>query len=527
MQYCMYLRKSRSDTEAEERGEGETLARHEKLLWALAKQQGLNITEIYREIVSGDTITARPEMQRLLHDVEQGRWDGVLVVEIERLARGDTIDQGLVAQTFKLSGTKIITPVKTYDPQNEFDEEYFEFGLFMSRREYKTINRRLQRGRVASQHEGKFISSIPPYGYDRVKLEHEKGFTLTPNENEASTIRLIFDWYTRGAANADGGTERIGIQLIVRKLNELGVPTRSGKPWSLASVRDMLGNPVYIGKIRIKGKRKIKRVIDGQVRNNYVRDYEHAEVVDGRHPAIVDEETYKLAQHYLSKNHSLPIPTRYKVASPLAGLVVCGECGKHMNRRPYAARGQEDTLICPTVGCMNVSSKLRLVEAKILSSLQALVDRYYLEWNGAEAPAATEIDYLKKSLENISKEHGTLQTQLTKAYDLLEQGVYSTDIFLERSRTLTERIKAIEDKNTELEKELERQLQRERNRSEIIPKIEHLLSVYSTLGTPKDKNEMLKEVIEKVLYFKREKSRKKGVTEEDFEVVIYPRLPDD
>ncbi len=49
------------------------------------------------------------------------------------------IDQGIVSQAFKYSGTRIITPTKTYDPNNEFDEEYFEFGLFMSRREYQTI----------------------------------------------------------------------------------------------------------------------------------------------------------------------------------------------------------------------------------------------------------------------------------------------------------------------------------------------------------------------------------------------------
>ena len=44
----------------------------------------------------------------------------------------------------------IITPIKIYDPNDEYDEEYFEFGLFMSRREYKTIKRRMQRGRVAA-----------------------------------------------------------------------------------------------------------------------------------------------------------------------------------------------------------------------------------------------------------------------------------------------------------------------------------------------------------------------------------------
>lgn len=101
MQYLIYLRKSRADQEAEMRGEGETLARHEKALLELARRQHLPIADIYREVVSGETIASRPMMQQLLSEVEQGVWDGVLVMEVERLARGDTIDQGIVAQAFK------------------------------------------------------------------------------------------------------------------------------------------------------------------------------------------------------------------------------------------------------------------------------------------------------------------------------------------------------------------------------------------------------------------------------------------
>jgi DNA invertase Pin-like site-specific DNA recombinase len=170
MKTCIYLRKSRSDAEAEQRGEGETLARHEKILLEIAKKQKLNIEKIYKEIVSGETIASRPVMQHVLNEVEQGLWDSVLVMEVERLARGDTVDQGIMSQTFKYSGTKIITPLKTYDPNNEYDVEYFEFGLFMSRREYKTINRRLQKGRELSVKEGKFVGNIAPYGYIRDKI---------------------------------------------------------------------------------------------------------------------------------------------------------------------------------------------------------------------------------------------------------------------------------------------------------------------------------------------------------------------
>ena len=139
--YCIYLRKSRADRDSELTSDIDVLKRHEEILLKLAKDLKLNIVKIYREVVSGDSISARPEMQNLLRDVESGIYEGVLVVEVERLARGDTKDQGTVSDTFKYSNTKIITPVKTYDPSNEFDEEYFEFGLFMSRREYKTINR--------------------------------------------------------------------------------------------------------------------------------------------------------------------------------------------------------------------------------------------------------------------------------------------------------------------------------------------------------------------------------------------------
>ena len=88
--------------------------------------------------------------------------EGVLVPETSRLARGDTIDQGIVAQAFKLSGTLIVTPSKTYDPTQEADEEWMEFGLFMSRQEYRMIRRRMTAGMNAAKREGRFIGNVAP-----------------------------------------------------------------------------------------------------------------------------------------------------------------------------------------------------------------------------------------------------------------------------------------------------------------------------------------------------------------------------
>ena len=178
--YVQYLRKSRFDRDYAELNVEETLKRHEEILNKLAKDRGYHIAKTYYEVVSGESIAARPQVQAMLEEVNAGLYTGVLVVDLERLARGNGADQAYISQIFQFSGTKIITPSKTYDPNDEFDQEYFEFGLFMSRREYKTINRRLIRGRQSSASEGKYISSIAPYGYRRVKLEGEKGFTLVP-----------------------------------------------------------------------------------------------------------------------------------------------------------------------------------------------------------------------------------------------------------------------------------------------------------------------------------------------------------
>ena len=72
--YCIYLRKSRKDAEAEARGEGETLARHEAILLEMAEKQNLNIVKIYKEIVSGESISARPQMQSLLTDITNNKY---------------------------------------------------------------------------------------------------------------------------------------------------------------------------------------------------------------------------------------------------------------------------------------------------------------------------------------------------------------------------------------------------------------------------------------------------------------------
>ncbi len=524
-QYCMYLRKSRADMEAEARGEGETLLRHERTLMEYAQRHNINVTKIYREIVSGETITSRPVMQQLLSEVEQDIWAGVLVMEVERLARGDTVDQGLVAQTFKYSDTKILTPMKVYDPNNEFDEEYFEFGLFMSRREYKTINRRLQNGRVDSAKEGKWTSNKAPYGYKRKKLEKEKGFTLEIIPEEAAVVKMIFELYTIGEEQFDGTIKRLGSTLICKKLNDLNIPSPTGKEWIPAVMLDMLRNPVYIGKIRRNYKPQIKKMQDGVVTKARPRNTSDKWVLhNGLHRPLIENELFNNAQKLLKENKK-PVPGNRTIKSPIMGLVYCGICGAKMVRRPYPNR-TPDALMCPKSGCENISSYLTYVEDRIITSLRQWLTDYKLQLaiENKEYIKNTEIEVKKQTVKKVEDEIISLNKQINNVHDLLEQGIYTTEIFIERSKIIREKLSTAKNNLDILNKSLMEDNRAQRSLTEFIPKVEHILEVYYSINDPAGRNELLNEVISKAIYTKKKRVYNSG-NFDNFELIVFPKTP--
>ncbi|HBL84281.1 MAG: recombinase [Clostridiales bacterium GWF2_38_85] len=526
MQYCIYLRKSRADIDAEARGEGETLARHEKCLIELAKKLNLIITAIYREVVSGETISARPVMQQLLSEVEQGAWAGVLVMEVERLARGDTIDQGIVAQAFKYSDTKIITPSKTYDPNNEYDEEYFEFGLFMSRREYKTINRRLQRGRMASVKEGKFLGSVAPYGYEKVKITNNKGYTLKIMPEQADVIRFIFELFTKGEQRPDGSLKRLGASLICRRLNDLKIPPQKRDYWVNSSILDILINPVYTGKIRWNWRPVQKKVVNGQVKKVRPRaDESECILIDGLHDAIIDDKTWETAQQLIQEVKQSPIPNKYNIMNPLAGIVKCALCGRNMIRRPHP-NNKPATLMCPATACSNISAQLDAIEESLLVALKAWVTEYKLKWNDKEQQLENNQDkFSHDAIIKLEKELENLKIQATKIYDFLEQGVYTVDVFQQRMKEVNSKIEETQNSIAKIKNELSHFEQRREAQISIIPKIENLLNVYRETDDNKYKNDLLKEVLSMALYKKTVNGHYKNADPNDFSLILYPRLP--
>lgn len=195
----IYLRKSRKDMDYfKDESIEKTLQRHEKELQDfIISIFGKPIPEhnIYREVASGDTIEDRPVIQEVLSIIENDDIKGVICIEIERLARGNTMDQGIIAQTFQYTNTKIVTPFKIYNLDNEDDLSYFEDGLYQARKYLKYTKRILNRGRVRSVKDGKYVGSVLPYGFNKIKLPNEKGYMLVENESEAKVIRLMADLF--------------------------------------------------------------------------------------------------------------------------------------------------------------------------------------------------------------------------------------------------------------------------------------------------------------------------------------------
>lgn len=503
--YCMYLRKSREDVEAELHGEGDTLLRHEHRLMETARKLNINIGRIYREIVSGESIDARPEVKKLIRDVEAGKWKGVLVVEVERLARGDTLDQGIIARAFSVSKTKIITPLKIYDPMNQSDMEYFEFGLFMSRREYATINRRIQDGRKISTKEGKWIYGDTPYGYERIKLERDKGYTLRPVPEEAAAVRLMYEWYAY---------EQVGSYTISVRLDELGYRTRRGQKIPPVTIRGILENPVYAGYVTWGKRPEVKQIQDGRVVKRRVKHNPNQIMVPGLHEPIISQELFDAAQEVRSSRAVRSNNFAKPLQNPLAGIVYCKCCGKTMRRQKDNKGDDRYRLVCNTVRCTNISSRFDLVEDAVINALDTWTCEHVLELTSL--PEAK--DTFEDDLARLQGEKATLEGQKGKIYDFFERGIYDEETFIMRNRDLAARI---DEAQQHIDKLIAKHQERmsQISTAEFIDRVRHVQEAYALCQTNEEKNRLLKSVFRRIDYQKTEKGRGK---EAAFDLEIYP-----
>lgn len=489
MTYAIYLRKSRKDDEVIS---GDTLSRHEKMLMDLADRMGIVIHEhdIYREIVSGESIEARPQMQRLLKAVEMRTYTAVLCIELERLSRGNGADQARILKAFQFSNTKIITLNKTYDlaSDDEFDEEFFEFGLFMSRREYKTIKRRLLRGRLQSQQEGYFTGSTLPFGYGKMKNPEGKGYILIPNE-QTPILQMIFRRYASGDLLAD----------IVQDLNTAGIQTARtlNAKWTTNRVRDMLRNRVYIGEINVNKYAKNRRMEDGRIIETKRRNPD-MKTVPGKHEPIIDMETWDKVQARFARFAPRTNIDR-SLKNPLASIMRCAECGKMMARRTYTHKGVSiPIIVCQSNRCITRQSNLEMVENMVIEALKKELERQQTILASYNTEKQDNSD--DKTLEFLQAEIAKKDKMMERVDELYELGDYSRSKYLERSQKLQAQKADLMKQLEEVEKRIS---ERDNNRKNAVPILTKVLDEYHTLDV-KGKNDLLKMIIESITYRKHE-----------------------
>lgn len=195
-----------------------------------------------------------------------------------------------------------------------------------------------------------------------------------------------------------------------------------------------------------------------------------------------------------------------------------------MQRRPYTKADKPETLICSNSKCDNISSKLYIVENKIIEALKIWLENYKIDYEIKDNSNTNNNKLIEKSIVSTKKELEKENEKLDKIYDFLENGIYSKDEFVNRSKSLKDNIKSLENKLEEYSSLLQKNIDMQNEKETMIPKLENVIDLYDKLETAEDKNILLKSIFAKVTYMKTEKSIKKDSDPTNFELHIYPKI---
>lgn len=491
----IYLRKSRTDDPS--LTVDEVLSKHEQMLddWVSRNlpEAGRRIPESnrYREVVSGETIESRPRVQELLRRAESPRVKAVLIVEPQRLSRGDLEDIGRLVKLLRYSNTIVITLQYTYDLRDERDRDMFERELKRGNEFLEYQKRIMGNGRLLSVQNGNFIGQKAPYGYRKVVIKEgkRKCHTLEPDPETAPIVKMIFEMYAAGTNS----------NQIAKTLNRMGIPTDAGKQWTVSGVKPILSNDHYIGMVHWNRRKTVRIVEEGEVIATRPRSKDYL-VYPGKHPPIIDQELWDAVQDI--KGKLPPVKERARHANPFAGLVVC-RCGGNMVRQQYLKDGVQRC--APRLNCVNqatcktASCTVEEFTESVIEALKNAVTDFTLKMEDAE--------------EDTASIHRQLITQLEKRLDDLD----ALEISQWDKYTQEGMPKHIFEKlNDKVIREREETMQALREAKESTPetidyarKCETFRTTLQSLHNPnasiKEQNLLLKQCISKITYSRKKK----------------------
>lgn len=489
-----YSRKSRTDDPLLTLDE--ILEKHDKILDEYAqKYLGGSIPpeNEYKEVKSSETIDERPEILRLLKAVESPAIKAILVLEVQRLSRGDLEDAGRLIKILRYTNTFVITPTKTYDLRDEYDRDAFERELKRGN-EYLEYFKKIQaRGKLASVRDGNYVAPKPPYGFNKTTVEDGNRIcpTLEENKEEADVVRMIFNWYC---------TEDIGVTAICRRLEELGIKTRNGGTiWKPTTIFNILDNVHYIGCVRWNWRKVVRIIEDQEVRKTRPKPEEYL-VFEGRHDGIISKELFDKAQEIKGKRHRTNTDKTLK--NPFSGLMFCKRCGSRMTYNTYRRKGVEYSppkLHCINqTNCKSGSVYFHEIMDYLCKTLRECIEDYEFRIKNNKDDSAKLhrdlVDRLEKKLKDLEKKE---VAQWEAQYDPDPDKRMPTEVFKKLNKKLLEEKEELKDALCNAKKASPKQVDYRELKFKFS---DALAALQDPTKSAKIKNQYLSEIIERIDY---------------------------
>lgn len=227
--------------------EVETIKSQLSTLPVYAKRQGWQVFDTYvDEGLSGSSIKGRPDFQRLLRDIEDKKFNIILITEHSRITRTEDIEErGRILGALQRNSIKLASPGEGLLDMEKFaDELVTTVKMIFAGREKREMIERFKRGRRQKLRDGKFVlNQIEPYGLRKIVKRDEKGRPETQflviNETEQNILRTIYDLIMEGNT----------LRQVCKYLNDRKMLPREAKEWKHYNLSRILDNTSLYGEL--------------------------------------------------------------------------------------------------------------------------------------------------------------------------------------------------------------------------------------------------------------------------------------
>ncbi len=435
----------------EQAEEGYSIDEQQRLLIEWCEKMGYIVYKCYSDRgISGKNIKDRQALKDLLSDAEEKKFDMVISWKINRISRklSDALKIVDLLEKNNITFKSYSEPFQTDTPSGKMQ---FQMMALVGEFERTTIAQNVKMGMCAKAKSGEWCGGRV-LGYDLVQIEALEGAKrrktkLTINKNEAEIIKLIFNEYAIGK----------GYKAITGQLNKLQYKTKKGNNFSVSSIKDIITNPVYIGKVRYNVRQNWSEKRRRNINANPI-------IVDGVHDAIIDIELWDKVQVVLASKVGKPSRI-YDGEYPLTGILKCPKCGAGMvimrttnkladgtkKRIAYYACGNwknKGTAVCNS-NTIRVDKANDYVFGKIseLFSNEKMIKAIVANVNRERTK---KINPAKKELESIDKELEKLDKKKKKIFELYEDESITKEEFLTRKEELNNMVKVLEEQKAPL-----------------------------------------------------------------------------